>query len=293
MSRPISSMTGFGRGCASRRNVTATVEVRTVNGKFLSVVCKMPAGWGALEPLLRSGIEKAVVRGQVELRLELSGGGTRPALRVDRGVLSRLAKELKDAARAEGMEEELSVETLVLLPGVLVKDGDSRDFASASQAVKRALKGAVADLVTMRRVEGRKLAGELKRMTGGVKALWKRARSLAPEALKKAAASLRKRLRELDAEAASSDAVGREVALVAQRSDITEELARIGSHVGQMETALRAGGPVGRELDFIAQELFREFTTLGSKALSPELSRLAVEGKAEVSRIREQVQNVE
>ena len=298
MSRPIHSMTGFGRGSASRRNITAAVELRAVNGKFLSISCRLPEGWEALEPPLRLAVEKVIARGQVDLRLRLSGEGSRPGLRVDRRTLSRLAKELREAAREEGIEADLSAETLVLLPGVLVEDEDSRDFAEASQAAKRALKDALRKLAAMRAAEGKRLAREIGRMAGRLRALWKRARARAPAALKDAAASLRKRVEELSSgpsreEAATADAIAREVALVAQKSDVSEELARIGSHLDQMRSLLQAGGAIGRELDFIAQELFREFTTLGGKALSSELSRLAIEAKAEVSRIREQVQNVE
>ena len=293
VSRPINSMTGFGRGCASRRNITAAVELRSVNGKFLSVSCRLPEGWEALGPPIRLAVEKAVARGQVELRLLVSGEGSRPGLRIDRRTLSRLAKELKRAAREEGIEANLSVETLVLLPGVLVEDENSRDSASASQAAHRALKSALRKFSAMRAAEGGRLAREIKRMAGRVKKLWRRARALAPAAAKDAAASLRKRVEELSGEAATAEAIAREVALVAQKSDVSEELVRIGSHLDQMKSLLQAGGAVGRELDFIAQELFREFTTLGGKALSSGLSRLAIEAKAEVSRIREQVQNVE
>jgi uncharacterized protein (TIGR00255 family) len=292
-------MTGYGRGTAERGGRRVTIEIRSVNHRFLDVKLR----GGALEP----GLEDAVVS---RLRDRVERGAVAIAVRVERRAAGAPAID-RDAARAayaalRALADELGtpppgLDLVVAQPGVLVApDADGGDDADLVAAAGAAADAAVAALVAMRTTEGESLARELATRTTAVRALVDEVAALAAAVPADAKKRLDDRLRRLvgDADAAGPQLdptrLAQEVVLLADRSDVTEELVRLRSHLEQLATTLaQAAGAVGRRLDFLLQEVGRELNTIGSKTPSAEIVNRIVAAKVELEKLREQAQNVE
>jgi uncharacterized protein (TIGR00255 family) len=293
-------MTGYGRGTAERGGRRVTIEIRSVNHRFLDVKLR----GGALEP----GLEDAVV---TRLRDRVERGAVAIAVRLERRAAGAPAID-RDAARAayaalRGLADELGtpppgLDLVVAQPGVLVApDADGGDDADLIAAAGAAADAAVAALVAMRTTEGESLARELATRTAAVRVLVDEVAALAVAVPADAKRRLDDRLRRLlgDVDAAAGPALdptrlAQEVVLLADRSDVTEELVRLRSHLEQLATTLaQATGAVGRRLDFLLQEVGRELNTIGSKTPSAEIVNRIVAAKVELEKLREQAQNVE
>ncbi|MFM8788765.1 MAG: YicC/YloC family endoribonuclease [Chthoniobacterales bacterium] len=286
------SMTGFGRGEYVAKGLRYAVEISTVNRRNAEIVINLPRDLSLLENAVRELVTPVVTRGRATVTVAVSGGtATKSAL--DPALFRRLHAELVGAQRALKIPGAPTVSDVIQLYAATARDSSSAsppDTASVLKATKAALRS----LETMRGKEGAHLAKELERLLGKFTKQTAGIAKLAPSVSAKHREAMRARLAALGPEfAADDDRLARELALFADRSDITEELSRLDSHVAQVRAGLSSKEANGRSLDFLAQEMFRECNTIGSKANSAEVTRHVVAAKTELERLREQVQNVE
>ncbi len=294
----LASMTGFARQEGQYQGATWTWEVKSVNARGLDVRCRLPAGLEALEPLARQRIAAAMKRGNVSVNLQLAWAPTQQAVRINEQVLAQML------ALVAALEQRLpgcrpsSAEGLLGLRGVIdvldpLPTGDAREALEA--ALLDSLDGALAALLVVRRSEGERLAAILSDQLGRLEALSEQARSLASTQPAAIFARLQQQLAVLLSEAPglSPDRLAQEAALLAAKADAREELDRLRAHGQAAAGLLRGNGAVGRQLDFLCQELNREANTLCSKSGDIELTRVGLDLKATVEQVREQVQNIE
>ena len=288
------SMTGFGKGSAAAPDGTHfTVELSSVNRKQLEIRLSLPAEFSAWEPEARKKIAGAVSRGAVQMRVSSAGGGAALA-ELDRARLDALIELCIEERRKHGLAPEFDVAGLLALPGVFGAAG-IREAETALPALDAALDQALAGFVAMRETEGAVLRRELAGRLAGLRKLLS---EIEPEAAGLADAAKTKLLGRLAAAQLPVDLnderLLKEVLFYADKSDVTEEIARLKSHFEQFDAFLAAADdPAGRSMDFLIQEMFREITTLGNKAGTSAVSRRVVAFKAELEKMREQVQNVE
>jgi uncharacterized protein (TIGR00255 family) len=292
------SMTGAGTCVVDVASGRFEAEARSVNHRFLKVSLHLGPALSSLEPAVEERVRGRVERGHVtvSLRYTRSSKAAAAAFHVDEEVAKAAAKRLTALAKACGIEGGVTMRDLLSVPGVLGDAGSDGLEAPVEKAATKALDGALEALVSSRATEGRHLAAECRGILARVSAVVERLGKKAPELPKAYRDRLAARLSTL---LAGSDvapdpaALAREVATFADRCDVTEELARLAGHLRHAEELLAAGGAVGRKLDFLVQEFHREANTLGSKSPDPDVTALVVELKADVERLREQVQNFE
>ncbi|MBL8860829.1 MAG: YicC family protein [Planctomycetes bacterium] len=291
------SMTGFGAAAAKGSGAEARVEIRSVNHRHLQVKSRLPQSLTHLEPQIEAAVRAKLSRGSVTVGVDLErerGAGAR----IDERALRAWCVEIQRATRAAGLEAEFGLETVLGLPGVLVAgDGDARARAD-ERLVLAALGAALESLDTMRAREGRALAADLKKHGQAIRGVAKRLEKRLPKLVQEQHAALRRRLADLlegapGARLPKEADLARELALLADKTDVAEELTRLASHLAQLDALVASGTPAGRPLDFLVQELFREANTIGSKCNDAQAAHLVVELKTLVERLREQVQNVE
>ena len=287
------SMTGFGCGEAELDGSKLTCELRALNHRFLDVRVRMPDELAAHAFFLEQLARERLARGRFDIgvRLDDSGGGARFSLSKARIVYESLLKLRDELAPGS----EVPVAALASLPQLLV-DSSRSSGQGVEQTLTRAFVSALGRLEEMRQREGQALSRELAERLANLRALAQAAKGLSHGAAERQLLRLRERVGRLLSDAITSPDPGRletELALMADRSDVTEELVRLASHFDQFEALLADQEPVGRRLEFLLQEMSREANTLGSKSQDVKLSHLVVDIKSQLEKIREQVQNVE
>jgi uncharacterized protein (TIGR00255 family) len=291
------SMTGYGRGECTAKGAQIVVELNTLNRKQAEVTLGVPAELESMESELRDMVLASVSRGRVNGRVTLrrSGANRAASSAINEVQAKAYRRELAKLAKSLKMPDDLSLDTLLRLPGVLEPTEPALDGKAYRAPAKRALGQALLALQAMRGKEGGNLKRDLAKRLGELKRVAKRVAKRAPAVLKQHRRRLIERLRKVGIEtpAADDERLLREMVYYTDRMDITEELTRLDSHFGQLEQCLRSTQPVGRKLDFLAQEMFREINTIGSKANDSTISGEVVTLKTELEKIREQVQNVE
>jgi uncharacterized protein (TIGR00255 family) len=290
------SMTGYGRGMAAGAGCRVTVELASVNRRQADVVLSLPRELEPLETRIREEIAKNVARGRVTARVVLqSTEVSAEACRLDVPLARAYAREFRKLAKELDLAGPLMLDHLLRAPGVLQAQDAPMDGELYWPVVRTALEKALQGLMGMRRREGSHLARELKRRIALIQSGVRRVRRLAPAVQQRYREQLRERvqLAGLEAPVPDDERLAKELVYYADRSDVTEELARLESHFAQFAEALSSGEPVGRTLDFLAQEMNREVNTVGSKANDSRVSREVVGLKTELEKFREQVQNVE
>ena len=292
-------MTGYGRGEAAVDTSLAVAEIRSVNHRFLDLKIRGSGLGMALEEKCRAKVKSALSRGSVTvtLRIDTNSGGR--ALKIDQTVAKAAFIELTKLATSIGLQSSVDLSLLCSLPGVVVVSDEmpSDSLASASLA---ALDAALVALIEMRAREGEILARDIHCRLANLSVLTDSLESLAKHSPKRAQKRLAERLERLLRQSSGleveidSGRLAQEIAVLADRLDVTEELVRVRSHLEQVATLL-ADEPksIGRRLDFLVQELGREFNTIASKSQSADISGTVVEAKAELEKVREQVQNIE
>jgi uncharacterized protein (TIGR00255 family) len=291
------SMTGYGRGVVERGDVRATVDVRTVNHRFLDLKLRGAPLPPALEDALAARVRRAIERGAVALSVNLARTGAPGGLRLDPDAAERAHRTLTElAARLALPGPDLAL--VLAQPGVVVDDRLHDDGAQAGELATRAaldaLDAALAQLDAMRAAEGAALAAELLARLDELAAARARIAGLAAAVPPHIARKLLDRVKRLFDDIGVDQArIAQEVAVMADRADVTEELVRLGSHLDQARTLLDGPGASGRRLDFLVQEIARELNTIGSKSTTAEITGAIVEAKATLEKVREQVQNVE
>lgn len=291
------SMTGYGCGTASVDGCQVTVELSSVNRRQTEVSVSLPRDLEVLEARVRERLAKAVSRGRVTARISIAAGETRKAnrLRVNRVLAAAYAREFKALAAELGTANGPTLDAILRAPGVLETDDGIEDTESLWPSIESALNQALAQLVDMRQREGTHLSADLAQRLGLLRQALHEIRERAPAVAVHYRQQLEERLAAAGFHLSAEDRerLLKEVALFADRSDITEEITRLESHFAQFDTCLVSAEPVGRTLDFLAQEMNREVNTIGSKANDAAIARAVVQLKAELERIREQAQNLE
>lgn len=286
------SMTGHGRGEFSARGVRVVVECFSVNRKQGEVAVTLARDFAWMEPQVREEVLKRVSRGKVQVAVLIEQAPEAASGMIDAKRAAAFLAEAKALQKKLGLKGDIDLTTVLAAPGVL-KTSNTPERESWPVA-RRALSAALDALLTMRVREGAHLKKELDRGAARLSTLVKKVRVLAPHVPKRQRENLQRRLESAKLPIDILDArVLAEIAVFAERCDITEEMARLDSHHKQFRENLESTEPVGRTLEFLAQEMGREWNTTGSKANDAEISRLVVEAKAELDRLREQLANIE
>ena len=293
----LSSMTGFARGHGVHGSYAWAWEVKSVNGKGLDLRLRLPPGWDAIEAPVRALAAAKLARGSVQAGLTAERTGVAPAVRVNTAVLEAFLTTMRELApRLEASPP--SLDGLLALKGVIEvgeTDESEEERRGAEAAVTEGFAAVIGALAEMRRREGAALGEVLKARLGEIAALTQRAERAPgrrPEAIR---ARLAEQIATLLAQSDrfDPDRLHQEAILISTKADVREELDRLSAHVAQARLLIGEGGPIGRRLDFLAQELNREANTLCAKANDVELTTIGMELKAAVEQFREQVQNVE
>ena len=290
------SMTGFGAATLEQGGVSMRAEVRTVNHKHLQVKLRLPNEFMELEQEVEALVKKRLDRGAVALNISLAGGARAGGPEVQPLVAQQLQRELYKLAKQLGLEPKLSLDVLAQLPGVVAHGAEApRTLERDRKLLLKVAEAALEALEEMRETEGRALTLDLKKNRKVLERLAAQIEKRMPLIVKEHHASLTRRVEELlgnRGSVAPTD-LAREVALLADKLDVAEELSRLQSHFDQFDAILARPGPVGRSLDFLVQELLRETNTIGSKCVDAEVAHAVVEMKTAIERLREQVANIE
>ncbi len=290
----IRSMTGFGAGRGSASGEELDVEIRSVNHKYCEVKVRLPRELAALEVDAAKAVRERLARGGVDVTVRRSGTAGAIAPRVDVPLAEAYARVLGELKARLALPGAVTLADVVAAEGVIRLDERALDLEAAREALRSALAVALDALVAMRAREGEALARDLGGRLEAVEAMVARAEALVPQTVEHHRARLSERIEELTRGIGLDPArLAQEVALFADRTDVTEEVTRLRSHLGQARALLASAEPAGRKLDFLVQEMHREVNTIGSKSQSAEIAAIVVAAKAEVERMREQVQNVE
>ncbi len=290
-------MTGYGRGECAQKGFKTTVEVSSVNRKQSEITVNLPRELEVLEAQIRDEVNKVVSRGRLTVRVSMHSAETSAAgqIRTNTTLAKAYVKEFQKLAKELKISPELNLETVIRCPGVLHTAGEIEEAEDLWPAVEKALKLALGALLKMRDREGAHLTKDLTSRMDMIQKSWAKISKQAPEVQKRYREQLLQRIKNagLETPAPDDERLIKEVVYFADRSDISEELTRLQSHFQQFNDCVKSGEPVGRTLDFLAQEMNREVNTIGAKANDAVISREVVVLKAELERFREQVQNVE
>ncbi|NOY82469.1 MAG: YicC family protein [Kiritimatiellaeota bacterium] len=290
------SMTGYGQFTFRHGGACLSFELACVNSRQLDLRFNLPRELAGLEPVLRRRVGEVLSRGAltVTLRFEPSPDMRRERLRIDFELATAAMEQVRELARRLGLPPQVSLDTLLTLPGIVLETEFSTDIEAFREVALQALDGALAALRNMQAQEGEALAADLAARCAAMRRTTARIREQAPAALIKWRDRLRERLDNLGEKLNIDDEkLAREVAVYAERSDVTEELVRIESHLDRFAELLDSEGPVGRTLAFLCRELNREVNTLGAKTRDTEAALSVLELNSELGRIREQAANIE
>ncbi len=290
------SMTGYGGASVISAGVTVEVELSSVNRKQMDIILSLPRPLSALEPRVEEEISKAISRGRItgDISVRLSSEARRRGVVVDEELARTYLRAIRRTAKNIGLKDDLGSRALLELPDVVRYEQEAESAEQIWPILNRALQGALRHLLAMRLREGRELQKDLEKRVKQLGARLDRVRQRAPQVVASYREKLQARLKAAGFEFQNTDErLLRELAFFADKSDITEEITRLDSHFKQAHKLMQSNEPAGRSLDFLAQEMFREINTIGSKANDTAILKDVVSMKAELERIREQVQNVE
>lgn len=291
----IKSMTGFGRGQAPASEGVWTVELKTLNSRFLDPHLRLPSGVMGLEERIKKHLGERLSRGRINLNLTARGvADTAPRLVLNRPLVREYRRVLDELREELGAGEELGLGPFLNNRDLITVEDADPDLDALWDQLRPALDEAMDHVEEMRATEGAALAQDLAERIARLEVLFQEAASRSPEVVENYRQRLNERIAKLtDNGQVDPQRLAQEVALVADKCDITEEAVRAASHLAQFRELLAADGPVGRKLDFLIQELNREANTMGSKSPDAEAGQVVVEIKTELERLREQVQNIE
>jgi uncharacterized protein (TIGR00255 family) len=289
-------MTGYGRGTCEVAGRRLVVELRSLNHRFLEVKLRLPWSDAGVELHITQLCRRRLDRGMVTVSVRDEGGGSGQEVRVDLGLAERYAAALAQLSSSLGLGAPIPLELIALQPGVLTVGEGVPDGEALWSALKPGLEEALDALVEARAREGAALAADLQARTATLEALAADLAGLTREGPEQYRRRLQARLERVLGESAPSvdpQRLAQEVAIMAEKVDVAEELTRFSTHLGELKRLLAQAAPAGRRLDFLTQELNREINTIGSKSQSAAITNRVVDGKAELERLREQIQNVE
>lgn len=293
----LNSMTGHGDASLRENDFELTIEIRSVNSRYLRVSCKVPEEISFVQRLVDEEVKKRVSRGSVFVTVAFHPANAADYYNVDEEVLTKYFLQLRDLSQHLQTGEEIHLKDLLLLPGVAEADeADAPDREHLSATALKCLASAIDSLNEMRRREGENLQADFLERQAALETLLEKVESSAPSWIGDYQKRVEERVQHIVSDqdlSISRDDLVKEIGIIAERADITEEIARMHSHLALFGEALESDGLVGRKMEFILQEMFRETNTMASKSVNADLNRMVVEFKAELDRLKEQVQNIE
>lgn len=290
------SMTGYGKGQVKKDGYDVIAEIKTVNHKYTNIYLHMPNYLMALESDLKKLIKDEVSRGRIDLYLQIDEEEReeRYTPQINMELAENYYNEIKKLEENLDFSQSLSIDKLISLPEVLKVKEVEQDEETLYNVIKEAVNESLRTLVEMREEEGRELCKDLIQRLDLIEEEVEKIKGREKASLEEHKERLEKRVNDLlEENKLDEERLAMEIAILAEKSGINEELVRLKSHLSQFRSNLDVEGPIGRKLDFIAQEMHREANTIGSKAIDAEISSSVVNIKGEIDKIREQIQNVE
>ena len=288
------SMTGYGRGRAASDECKIVVELQAVNKRQTEIVLSLPGAFSSLETDVRAAIDRKIHRGRINANISAQFVRSELAPKLNRQLAKAYLETFTAVQKELGLGGEISIDTLLRAPGVLDVPEQRQLKNATREAVLAALEAALQQLLVMRAKEGAHLLRDLTRRIKALRSNLDKVRKLQPRAAERFRNSLRDRVKAHAVDIPlHDDRLAKEVAFFAERSDFSEEVSRLDSHITQFLAIAEAEDSIGRTLEFLCQEIGRELNTLSAKANDAEISQLVVHSKAELEKIREQVSNVE
>jgi len=292
----IISMTGFGRGEATENGITATVEIKSLNSRYLDLSIRLPQRLQDKELILKELVQKTISRGKLNINVHVTESDSgEPHIKVDEVKVKAYARILREVQEAAGIEGSLNVRNITGFGDVFITQEDDEEILAEKWAVAlKALNSAVENLIAMRTQEGNQLKNDLIERIENIEANLKDIEKVTNGRVEEIRNKLRERIQQLfDDENFDKERLETEVAVIADKMDITEEIVRMRAHLKFFIEAIEQAEPAGRRLNFLTQEMNRELNTIGSKANDSEIAHHVVRSKETLEQIREQVQNVE
>ncbi len=291
----IKSMTGYGRGEAQNSQYKVTIELKSLNQRFLEIMVRLPRQLNPLEDFIKKTLQAEISRGKVDVFISLEEAGSKnTSLKVDNDLALVYYKSLLQLAATCKLKAKIDLQSISMYPGVITAEKEEADAKLLSPVVEEALNLALNSLLEMRSVEGAGLYKDLTAHNENIGSYMSVIAENVPKVAEEYKSKLRLRINELLEDISIDESrFANEVAFFADKSDISEELARMQSHLKQFADALNSTEAIGRKLEFILQEMNREINTIGSKANSLPLGQLVIDVKSELEKMREQAQNVE
>lgn len=289
------SMTGHGRKKVENQEREITVEIRSVNHRYLDLNIKVPRIYSFLEDAIKKRVSKGLARGKVDIYVSVRAKeGSDIKITPNMPVIDGYMQAIKKVSVTYGLEEDVSAYALLRLPEALSADRDEADAEALTLEVMAVVEEAFAEYNAMRGEEGKKLCEDILYRAGLIEDYAGQVEERSPNSVEEYRERIRTRMEELlDQSEIAQSRILSEAAIFADKVAVTEELVRLKSHLAQLKKMMQSKTAVGRKLDFLIQELNREANTIGSKANDYEIAKIVVDLKAEIEKIREQVQNLE
>lgn len=291
----LKSMTGFGRGEYETAGLQATVEIRSVNHRFSEIMVRIPRPYFLLEERIKKQVQKDIARGHLDIYVNIKDAREKKRnVKLDKELVLAYHNCLREMAKFLDIDFELDLDDLAQLPDVLVVEEKEEDLEDVWAVVEKALSEGMAHLLEMREREGAILYEDFTLRRSRIAGFLEEIKERTPALVEELRCRLKSRLQALLDDTEIDEArLATEVVLFAEKSNITEEIVRLSSHLEQLQEILQTEGAVGRKIEFLLQEMNREINTIGSKASDLVISPLVVEIKSELEKMREQVQNIE
>lgn len=290
----ISSLTGFGRASKTDNTGRVSVELKSVNNRFLQIDTHLPYGYNWADGAMRQYVSNVISRGKVYLHLEIVDYNPNQDVIINKPLLNKLIALNDEISESTGKKLPMALDGLLSLPGVMKVDSEEADNDELWKRIEPVLAEAVKAFVEARKREGENLANDIKQHAQVMRETIAKIEKLLPEFKANFITKFTERIKELAGQAGFDESrLGMEIALWVDRSDVSEEIARLYSHLKELDNILGSDKPAGRRLDFLVQELNREANTLSSKINDFAITQLALDLKCEIEKIREQAQNIE
>ncbi len=291
----IKSMTGYGGSKGEVESIAVTAELKSVNNRYLDVSVRLPKSCLFAEEAVRSAVAGSISRGKVDVFIAVDTSAAEEAvIRVNDNLAEAYLKAVQSTADKYGISGEVTAFNLVRLPEVLSADKTDADRGVLTRAITAVLSQALTEFDAMRTREGNKLYEDVAGKLDNIEAMVAEVVRRSPETVAEYREKLLSRMKEVLADAAVDESrILQEAAIYADKVAVDEEMVRLKSHIAQFRLLLEGGSPVGRKLDFLVQEMNREANTTGSKCADSSIARTVIDMKAELEKIREQIQNIE
>lgn len=291
----MNSMTGYGKFVVTEQDRQVTVEMKSVNNRYLEINCRIPKALSAVEDAVKRTVKKYLRRGSVDVFFSYENNSAQgKKLAVDEVLASAYVDAAKRLALEYDIENSFTVTDLLRTNDVVKIDAEDDDEGLLKELVEKCAEGAVKELNRMRGIEGATIRDDLNKLIGNIDSALTKAEKRAPMVVEDYSVRLRARIEELLNGVPTDEArLMNEVAFFADKADVNEEISRLHSHIAQFCAALDSSDPQGRNLDFLSQEIGREINTMGSKSNDTELTNLVIYMKNELEKIKEQIRNVE